>query len=42
MSNLGKVTTRVTFDSMSLMCEAFIYVYLGFAIWDQIYFSTES
>ena len=34
MSNLGKVTTRISFDAMSLMSEAFIYVYLGFAIWD--------
>lgn len=33
LSQLGKVTTRVTFESLSLMAEAFIYVYLGFAIW---------
>lgn len=34
ISTLGKVTTRVTFESMSLTAEAFIYVYLGFAFWD--------
>jgi len=32
---LGRVTTRVTFESLSLGAEAFLYVFLGFAMWNQ-------
>ncbi|CAD8164329.1 unnamed protein product [Paramecium octaurelia] len=35
ISQLGRVTTRVTFESLSLGAEAFLYVFLGFAMWNQ-------
>ena len=34
ISQLGRVTTRVTFESLSLGAEAFLYVFLGFAMWN--------
>jgi sodium/hydrogen exchanger-like protein 6/7/sodium/hydrogen exchanger 8 len=34
MSPLGKVSSQALISSISMICEAFIYVYLGVSIWE--------
>lgn len=33
ISPIGQVSSRVTLQTLSLICEAFIYLYLGTSIW---------